>query len=280
MPPSCPLGARLQRCDYFPHCNGHVDRFPWTDYVHRQPVLGRELENALRGLFRSDGSAVPAIELGLERDPTFVLGHCLRAGALVLSGERHASWSTGQPRFAAIERNAGANERERRHAAGARRWLGGNVARAARHLWRPPQRLSARPAGAARCPWPRTSALVGVTSCVIASPGSCRIGARAIPSMDTWSACMRSHWRRPEATIWRWRRRTGLSSSFPTTCPHIHVIAHVLEMRGSADKGIAWLRATQPVWSAQCRLPHSPRVAPRALSARHLRHRGRTLHLR
>ena len=28
----------------------------------------------------------------------------------------------------------------------------------------------------------------------------------------------------------------------------IHVVAHVLEMRGPPDKGIAWLRSTQPIW--------------------------------
>jgi hypothetical protein len=28
----------------------------------------------------------------------------------------------------------------------------------------------------------------------------------------------------------------------------MHVIAHVLEMRGPPDKGIAWLRGTQPIW--------------------------------
>ena len=34
----------------------------------------------------------------------------------------------------------------------------------------------------------------------------------------------------------------------PDNAAAIHVIAHVLEMRGPPDKGIAWLRRTQPIW--------------------------------
>jgi hypothetical protein len=34
----------------------------------------------------------------------------------------------------------------------------------------------------------------------------------------------------------------------PDNAAAIHVIAHVIEMRGSPDKGIAWLRGTQPIW--------------------------------
>jgi hypothetical protein len=34
----------------------------------------------------------------------------------------------------------------------------------------------------------------------------------------------------------------------PDNVTAIHVIAHVLEMRGPPEKGIAWLRGTQPIW--------------------------------
>jgi tetratricopeptide (TPR) repeat protein len=34
----------------------------------------------------------------------------------------------------------------------------------------------------------------------------------------------------------------------PDNAAAIHVIAHVLEMKGPPDKGIAWLRGTQPIW--------------------------------
>jgi hypothetical protein len=34
----------------------------------------------------------------------------------------------------------------------------------------------------------------------------------------------------------------------PDNAAAIHVVAHVFEMRGSPEKGIAWLRGTQPIW--------------------------------
>src|SRR5262249_4343829 len=34
----------------------------------------------------------------------------------------------------------------------------------------------------------------------------------------------------------------------PDNAAAVHVIAHVLEMRGPPEKGIAWLRKMQPVW--------------------------------
>src|SRR4030095_3356456 len=75
-------------------------------------------EQALASLFRSDGNALPVIERALEHDPAFAAGHCLRAGAIVLSGgDTHAAALAAS--VAAIESNSGANERARRHAAAA-----------------------------------------------------------------------------------------------------------------------------------------------------------------
>ena len=88
-------------------------------------------EQALASLFRADGRALHTIERAIARDPAFAAGHCLRAAALVLGGSDEAA-SALAASVAAIERNAEANERERGHAAAARQWLAGDVARSAR----------------------------------------------------------------------------------------------------------------------------------------------------
>jgi hypothetical protein len=88
-------------------------------------------EQALASLFRSDGNALAIIERAIERDPLFAIGHCLRAGVLVLSGADSAAPALAES-IRAIEHNSKANERERRHAVAARHWLEGKVARAAR----------------------------------------------------------------------------------------------------------------------------------------------------
>ena len=95
------------------------------------PVSLEHFEHALASLFRSDGNAMPTIECAIARDPAFVAGHCLRAGTLVLRGADTPAEGLAAS-VASIEGNSGANERERRHAAAARHWLDGDVARAAR----------------------------------------------------------------------------------------------------------------------------------------------------
>jgi tetratricopeptide (TPR) repeat protein len=212
------------------------------------PFLVVSFENALRGLFRCDGCAVPAIELGLERDPTFSLGHCLRAGALVLSGSDTPSGALAAS-VDAIERNAGANEREHRHAAGARLWLGGNVARAADIY------------GDLVSDFPRDRLALLVSHGL-----DFRLGRR--DELRDRVARVLPHWGAsdPEYGYVVGMHAFGLEENgsydlalaaahkslelLPDNVCAYHVIAHVFEMRGSADKGIAWLRATQPVWSA------------------------------
>src|SRR6516225_8651188 len=87
-------------------------------------------EQALASLFRADGRALPTIERALERNPGFAAGHSLRAGALVLGGSDTSTTAIAAS-IAAIERSAVANARELRHAAAARCWLAGDLARTA-----------------------------------------------------------------------------------------------------------------------------------------------------
>jgi hypothetical protein len=90
-----------------------------------------QFERALSGLFRSDGTALSGVQAALARDPSFLLGHCLRAGTLVLAGaDTHPAGLTVS--LSAIECSPRANDRERRHARAARCWLDGDAAGAAR----------------------------------------------------------------------------------------------------------------------------------------------------
>jgi tetratricopeptide (TPR) repeat protein len=210
------------------------------------PVSLEHFERAVASLFRSDGNAALIIEAAIARDPESALGHCLRAGALVLSG-------TDAPRaglaasVAAIERNAGANERERRHGAAARHWLDGNVARAARLY------------GELLRDYPRDRLAL-----LVAHGLDFRLGR---PDMlrDRVAAVL-PHWdtRHHEYGYVLGMHAFGLEETgnydgalaaahrslelVPDNAAAIHVIAHVLEMRGPPDKGIAWLRGTQPIW--------------------------------
>jgi len=210
------------------------------------PLSLESFEQALASLFCSDGNALPTIGRAIRRDPAFALGHCLRAGALVLSGA-DASAAALVASVAAIECNATANERERRHGAAARHWLDGNVTRAARLY------------GELLHDYPRDRLAL-----LVAHGLDFRLGrhdmlrdriARVLPHWDArdreYGYVLGMHafgleeTGQYDAALAAARRSLDLA---PDNAAAIHVIAHVFEMTGPPDKGIAWLRDTQPIW--------------------------------
>jgi hypothetical protein len=52
----------------------------------------------------------------------------------------------------------------------------------------------------------------------------------------------------------RWPKPAAPLELIPDNAAAIHVIAHVLEMIGPPDKGIAWLRRMQPIWAGNAGL--------------------------
>lgn len=205
-------------------------------------------EQALASLFRGDGNAVPTIERALLRDPAFAAGHCLRAAAAVLSGADTSSAALAAS-VAAIERNPGANERERRHGAAARHWMDGK-ARSAHRLY-----------GQLLRDFPRDRLAL-----LVAHALDFRLGQRTM--LRDRVAAVLPHWDVRDAEYGYvlgmyafGLEETGkydraLAAAFkalelvPDNASAIHVVAHVLEMRGPPEKGIAWLRGTQPIWTA------------------------------
>ena len=203
-------------------------------------------EQALAGLFRGDGSALPAIERAIGRDPTFAAGHCLRAGALVLCGADTPE-AAMIASVAAVELNSVANARERRHAAAACRWLEGDVAR------------SAQLYGELLRDYPRDRLALLVAHCL-----DFRLGRRDL--LRDRVAGVLPHWNSGDVQYGyllgmhafgleeagdfdRALAAAHKSLEFvPDNAAAIHVIAHVLEMKGPPEMGIAWLRSTRPTW--------------------------------
>jgi tetratricopeptide (TPR) repeat protein len=210
------------------------------------PLSLESFEQALASLFRADGRAVPTIQRAIARDPGFAAGHCLRAGALVLGGS-DTSASAIAASIAAIERNSAANERERRHATAARHWLDGDVARAA-HLYGellrdyPRDRLALLAAHGLDFRLGRRDMLRDRIAAVLPHWDARDTEYGYVLGMYAFGLEETGDYDRALATA---KRSLEL---VPDNVAAIHVIAHVLEMRGPPDKGIAWLRATQPIW--------------------------------
>ena len=204
-------------------------------------------ETALASLFRSDGKALPALARAIEADPVFAAGHCLRAAALVLGGTDTPAAELAAS-VEAIERSRNANPRERRHADAARRWLDGKVACAARLY------------GALVRDFPRDRLALLVAQSLDFRLGRRKtLRARIERVLPHWDANDREygyllgmlafgleetgHYDRALAAA---RRSLEL---VPDNASAIHVIAHVLEMTGPPEMGIAWLRGMQPTWA-------------------------------
>lgn len=210
------------------------------------PVSLDALERALESLFRSDGNALAIIERAIARDPAFTSGHCLRVAALILSGIE-ASVPAMSASIVAIEDSATANERERRHAAVARLWVDGAAARAARDydaLVRdfPRDRLALLVAHALDFRLGRSTRMRDRIATVLPHWQLTDRGYGYVLGMLAFGLEETGRYDRALAVA-----RNSLEH-VPGNVSAIHVIAHVLEMRGPPDEGIAWLRRTQPIW--------------------------------
>jgi tetratricopeptide (TPR) repeat protein len=206
------------------------------------PVSLDGFEDAVACLFRSDGDAMAVIERAIGRDPAFAAGHCLRLGALVVNGADTSPAALAQS-VVAIERNPNANERERRHAVAARHWLFGAGARAAQLY------------GEILRDYPRDRLALWVAHSL-----DFRLGRRemlqVLPYWDIhdreygYVLGMHAFGLEETGDFDRALATAHKSLEFiPDNVAAIHVVAHVLEMGGPPDKGIAWLRAMEPIWS-------------------------------
>ncbi|HEY1459481.1 MAG TPA: tetratricopeptide repeat protein [Casimicrobiaceae bacterium] len=203
-------------------------------------------ERALASMFRADGNAFPIIERIVERNPMFTLGHCLRAGALIMRGVDTVPDALATS-VKAIEADA-ASERERRHGHAARRWLEGDAASASllyAELLRdhPRDRLALLVAHALDFRLGRREMLRDRLKIALAHwdvsdrEYGYLLGMYAFGLEETGDY-------RDALTV----ARRSLEF-IPDNAAAIHVIAHVFEMTSTPDRGIAWLRATQPIWA-------------------------------
>ncbi len=207
-----------------------------------------QFEAALASVHGSRGDALDLIEAALARDPGFAAGHCLRAAAFVLAGEAPVETGLADSIRAIEQLGDRANDRERRHAAAARTWFGGDA------------RFAAERYGELVIDYPRDSLALHVAHTL-----DFRLSQREM--LRDRVAQVLPHWNesvpgfgfvlglyafgleetgdyaRAEAIA---RRSLELD---PGNAAAIHVIAHVMEMQGRTREGIEWLESTRRTWA-------------------------------
>jgi tetratricopeptide (TPR) repeat protein len=197
--------------------------------------------------YRTDPMAT--INEALAIDPTFVMGHCFKAGLLATTTERGCEAGIAAS-LAAAERHIGhALERERMHLNAARAWLNRDFAGAAKlygdicadyprdflalqvaHLMDfflgQSSMLRDRPAQALRA-WSNADPLRG------AILGMHAFGLEECGAYDDAEALGRRAIEMNPADIWG-----------------AHAVVHVFEMRGQTRRGMEFLEQSSPAWSA------------------------------
>jgi hypothetical protein len=201
--------------------------------------------NLLSGFF-ADPLAV--IDEALEEDPDFVMGHCLRAGLMLMAAEKSAVPELRRSVEAAEALASTANTRERGHMAAARAWLEGDFHRAGdlygQVLLDHPRDLLALQVAH------QIDFFVGNTAMLRDRP------ARVLPQWDAgipgygyvlgmqaFGLEENNMFRRAEDTG---RHAVELTPRDPWA---IHAVAHVMEMEGRLGDGIRWMTTRVDDWA-------------------------------
>lgn len=199
-------------------------------------------------LHTGHGEPMVTIERALRADPGFVSGHCLRAALLVMTCRDDARRELARALAAAQAVLHRADERERRHLAAARAWLENDLKRAL-HLYgeivieHPHDTLALRIAHFGDLQWSRIDRLRDRVASVLPHWHEGIEGYSHVLAMYAFGLAEAGDYELAEQVG---RRALKLDRD---SAGAVHAVAHVLEMQGRADEGVAWLHATAPSWT-------------------------------
>ncbi|ARP87051.1 tetratricopeptide repeat protein [Bordetella genomosp. 9] len=188
------------------------------------------------------------IDDALAQDPVFVMGHVMRAGMMITASDQCVEPMLRESVQAAESLYDIANERERRHAAAARAWLDGNFER------------SLRAYADILVDYPHDTLALQVGHIGDFLTGrSAMLRDRVAGVLPAWNAGMPEFgyvlgmhaFGLEETNLYadaeaQGRRALDLNPRDPWA---IHAVAHVMEMQGRAEEGIAWLTSRRDDWA-------------------------------
>jgi hypothetical protein len=199
----------------------------------------------LSGLF-ADPLAV--IDEALEEDPGFVMGHCMRAGLMLMAAEKSAQPELRRSVEAAEALASTANDRERGHTAAARAWLDGDFHRAgdlyAQVLLDHPRDLLALQIGHQIDFFTGNAAMLRDRPARVLPQWDAAVpGYGYVLGMQAFGLEENNMFRRAEDMG---RHAVELTPRDPWA---IHAVAHVMEMEGRLADGIRWMTSRVDDWA-------------------------------
>lgn len=215
--------------------------------VANQAALDK-FEMALAQMLSYSGEPVETIDQAIAEDPDFILAHCLRAHAGGVMADAAFCDHVRESIEVAEALAHKANERERRHIAAARSWLGGDFNRAAENL------------ELALVDYPRDTLALLIAHLFDFYRGDAnnlrdRV-ARVLPhypkdSAEYGYALGMYAFGLEECNEYGIAEQTGKQAVAMNASDvwAIHAVAHVMEMQGRQDDGIAWYETRLGDWS-------------------------------
>ncbi len=192
------------------------------------------------------GDPLGVIDEALREDPSFALGHALKAGLLVSAGEG-AVMPLLRETLDHAERLPHANERERRHLAAARAWYDGDFRAAARIygdllLDHPHDLLALQLAHLVDFFRGQSAMLRDRVARVLPDWDESVPGYGYVLGMHAFGLEETGDYARAEVTG---RKALHLNRRDPWA---VHAVAHVMEMQGRLGEGVAWLEGRADDW--------------------------------
>ena len=214
---------------------------------HARSVERYEAALALLNGYYADPLA--EIDAALEDDPAFAMGHAFRAGLMVTAGDGTAAPLLRQSVEAGEALYAQANDRERRHIAAARAWLDGRFDQALRQygdlvMDYPHDLLAIQVAHLCDFLLGQSSMLRDRIGQVLPHWDTHTPGYSYLLGMQAFGFEETQLYDRAEATG---HRALDINRRDPWA---VHAVAHVMEMQGRTDDGVAWLDSRRDDWAS------------------------------
>jgi hypothetical protein len=205
------------------------------------------LERASARLNRFEADPVAEIETTLAAHPHFIMGHCLRAALMAAATQRDAVAEARRSLDAAIASPATANARERGHIAALTAWVAGDWDGASDRYDRvvaefPCDLIALQMAHQLHFFTGRRAALRDLPQAALPHWDAGMPGLGHVHGMLAFGLEENGAYAAAER-IGRQAVEADAADAWA-----VHAVAHVMEMQGRTQDGIAWLGATAPHW--------------------------------
>lgn len=208
----------------------------------------QQYEQAMQLSVSYELDPLATIQKALDVDPSFALGHCLRAGLAVMATDRAALPMLAESVAAVESQGRRAHERERAHAAAARAWLEGDFAGSIQRygeilLDHPHDLLALQVAHVGDFLLGASSMLRDRVAQVLPTWDATTPGYGYVLGMYAFGLEETALYSRAEDIG---RRALDLNKRDAWA---VHAVTHVMEMQGRLRDGIDWLASRESDWS-------------------------------